>query len=299
MEHKLIAKMQNYLAQEARAPGDDCALLPALAADSERLVTTDMIMDGVHFLTAEHPLSAIGYKAMAVNISDIAAMAGTPKEAFVSLALPKGLATEDAIDELYGGMAICTESFGVTIEGGDTNVWSGPLVIAVTLLGVAHPKGAVLRSSAKPGDRVVVTGPLGGSLHKGRHLAAIPRIKEAQQLADNYSIRGMADISDGLATDLRQIMALSGVGITLNGGAVPIHSDVPAGNERQRLQAALCDGEDFELVLCCSPADAAAMVANPHVNCYDIGECTADHSELKLDWQGELSEIMAKGYEHS
>lgn len=297
--------MQRYL-KDQQAPWDDCAVLSPSASD--QLVTSDMLMDGVHFLAQKQPLGQIGYKALAVNISDIAAMAGTPEHAFISLALPKALATEAAIAELYDGMTRCAAPFGVALAGGDTNIWQGPLVISVTVLGTAHEKGAMLRRGAKPGDRVLVTGPLGGSLIKGRHLRFSPRVEEAQWLAERGTLRGMADISDGLATDLRHIMALSGVGVTLDGEAVPVHDDVPATDDWQRLQAALTDGEDFELVFCCSPEDAAALLSAQSVasasspassvRCYDIGVCTAEAGELKVSWQGQELAFNHHGYRH-
>lgn len=303
MEHKLVDAVQRYL-KDQRAPWDDCAVLSKdeleVGDGRDQLVTSDMVMDGVHFLSAEQPLGQIGYKAMAVNISDIAAMAGTPKQAFISLALPRTLATEAAIAELYSGLSRCAEPFGVALAGGDTNIWQGPLVISVTLLGIAHSGGAILRRGAKPGDRVLVTGPLGGSLNSGRHLSFTPRIAAAKWLAERVALRGMADISDGLATDLRHIMALSGVGITLEGAAIPIHDDVPAGDEKQRLHAALTDGEDFELVFCCSPADAKALATepNPPVRCRDIGECRQDHRELRLTFQGQEAVFSHHGFRH-
>lgn len=298
MEYPLIQAMQKYLHQQQAAPWDDCAVLPRGAGTADQLVTTDMIMDGVHFLSESQPLRAIGHKAMAVNISDIAAMAGTPREAFVSLALPKALATETAIDQLYSGLHGCAAPFEVAIAGGDTNIWRGPLVIAVTLLGDAHPNGAVLRSSAQAGDRIMVTGPLGGSL-AGRHLSFSPRVATAQWLADNFAIRGMADISDGLATDLRHIMSLSGVGVTLEGSAIPIHSDVPEGDSRQRANAALTDGEDFELVFCCPPEVAAAIGAATEHRCYEIGACVSAHRDLKVRWDDEELLFAEEGYQHS
>lgn len=303
MEHKLIHAMQRYLKGQ-RAPLDDCAVLSkgelGVGDGCDQLVTSDMLMDGVHFLTAEQPLSQIGYKAMAVNISDIAAMAGTAKQAFISLALPSALATEAAIAELYSGLSRCAEPFGVVLAGGDTNIWQGPLVISVTLLGSAPSGGAILRRGAKSGDRVLVTGALGGSLSRGRHLSFTPRIAAAKWLAERVALRGMADISDGLATDLRHIMALSGVGITLDGAAIPIHDDVPAGDAQQRLYAALTDGEDFELVFCCSPEDAKALASepNPPVPCRDIGVCCEDHRELRLNFQGQETAFRRHGYRH-
>lgn len=299
MEHKLIDRMQHFLGEQ-KAPWDDCAVLPPWDSSLDQLVTSDMLMDGVHFLVREQSLSQIGYKALAVNISDIAAMAGTPQQAFVSLALPRDLATEAAIDELYQGIARCADLFAVALAGGDTNIWQGPLVISITALGRAHKKGAMLRGGARPGDRVLVTGPLGGSLINGRHLTFRPRVIEAQWLAEQATLRGMADISDGLATDLRHIMSLSGVGITLRGEDIPIHDDVAATDEWSRVCAALTDGEDFELVFCCHEDEAKALTTatDGPATCYEIGYCTDEHADLRVTWQGQSRLFNQYGYRH-
>ena len=142
--------------------GDDCAILRPNPG-SDLLVTTDMLMDGRHFRLAEDGPRAVGYKALAVNLSDIAAMAGVPRAAVVSVALPRAEAAALA-QGIYLGMRELAERFGVDLVGGDTNAWDGPLVISVTLLGEATVRGAVRRSGARPGDAILVTGPLGGSL---------------------------------------------------------------------------------------------------------------------------------------
>src|SRR5271154_1335760 len=162
--------------QFALGIGYYCAAL-RVRPGAEVLVTTDMLMEGRHFRLGEATPSEVGYKAMAVNLSDIAAMAGRPIAAFVAVALPRGSAVEVA-KGLHAGMAPLAERFGVTLAGGDTNAWDGPLVVTVTLIGEATERGAIRRSGAKPGDVVLVTGPLGGSL-LGRHLRPSPRISEA------------------------------------------------------------------------------------------------------------------------
>ncbi len=163
--------------------GDDCASL-AFSSGAEVLVTTDMLMDGRHFRLGEVSAAEVGYKALAVNLSDIAAMAGVPVAAFVAVALPRGSAVEVA-KGLHDGMLPLAESFGVALAGGDTNAWDGPLVVTVTLLGETTGRGAVRRSGAKPGDAILVTGPLGGSL-LGRHLRPIPRVREALAISASF-----------------------------------------------------------------------------------------------------------------
>src|SRR4051812_31424982 len=141
-------------------PGVDCAVL-ALSAQHRVLATTDMLLEGSHFVLAEHGPRRIGRKAMAVNLSDIAAMGGKPFAAFVSVALPRS-GTQGIAEELYLGMREMADAFGTAIAGGDTNTWNGGLVVSVTLLGEPGPQGPILRNGARPGDWLMVTGPLGG-----------------------------------------------------------------------------------------------------------------------------------------
>src|SRR6516164_4299177 len=148
-------------------PGDDTAALH-WAKDKPLLVTTDMLLDGSCFVLAEAGPRRVGRKAMAVNLSDIAAMAGIPVAAVVSVGLPRRGGRALA-EELYLGLREMADAFDTAIIGGDTNSWDGPFVINVTLLGEATPRGAVRRNGARPGDRLIVTGALGGSL-LGKHL---------------------------------------------------------------------------------------------------------------------------------
>ncbi len=241
-------------------PGDDCAVLAGSGAEPT-LVTTDMLLEGSHFLLAETPPERIGRKAMAVNISDIAAMGGTPTCAFVSVGLPRGRAGEIAT-ELYRGMRDLADRFGVHIVGGDTNSWAGGLVVSVTLLGTPGPQGPILRSGAKPGDWLFVTGPLGGSL-AGKHFDFVPRVKEAMQLQDHATIHAMIDISDGLAGDVGHICAESACGVELIGDRIPISDAAKKANDgRTPLEHALTDGEDFELAFAVSEEDGNRLVAS-------------------------------------
>src|SRR5476651_886343 len=142
-------------------PGDDCALLAG--SELPCLITTDMLLEGSHFRLAEAGPVRVGRKAMAVNLSDIAAMAGRPVAAVVSVGLPR-TGGRVLAEELYLGMREVADAFDTAIVGGDTNSWDGPLVVNVTLLGEATPRGVVRRNEARPGDWLMVTGPLGGSI---------------------------------------------------------------------------------------------------------------------------------------
>ena len=204
--------------------GDDCAILD-VGSGTKLLITTDMLMDGRHFRLDLHGPEAVGHKALGVNLSDIAAMAGLPRAAVVAVALPRAGAIEVA-QGIHRGMMALAERFDVDLVGGDTNAWDGPLVVAVTLIGEATERGAVCRSGAKPGDAILVTGALGGSLHSGRHLRVEPRVAEALALHAAAPLHALIDISDGLSSDLSHILTESGgLGAILDETAIPIHPD--------------------------------------------------------------------------
>lgn len=257
----------------AIGPGDDTAAL--IPPTRELLVTTDMLMDGTDFVLADVGGRRVGRKAMAVNLSDIAAMAGVPIAAVVSVALPP--ASRQLAEELYLGLRDMADAFGVPIVGGDTNSWGGPLVISVTAMGEATERGPVRRSGARPGDWLFVTGPLGGSI-LGHHLDFTPRVREAIALHEAVPLHALIDISDGLAADLNHILEESGCGAVLTADAIPITDaarELSRTSGKTPLQHALGDGEDFELVFAVSPEDGAKLVAGSPVPVWKIGECVA------------------------
>src|SRR5262245_19688112 len=174
-------------------PGDDAAALH-WPSGKPLLVTTDMLLEGSCFRLAEAGPRRVGRKAMAVNLSDIAAMAGIPRSAVVSVGLPRS-GGQAIAEELFLGINELASEFEASIVGGDTNSWDGPLVISVTVLGTAGTKGPVTRSGAEPGDWLFVTGPLGGSI-LGHHLEFTPRIREALALHERLNLHAMIDISD-------------------------------------------------------------------------------------------------------
>jgi len=279
--------------------GDDAAAV-TFPKPSDCLVTVDMLTEGVHFLMPPATPTQVGHKALAVNLSDIAAMAGRPLAAFLSWALPRGR-DADLADGLYQGMQALAEQFDVSIAGGDTNSWDGPLVISITLLGEATERGAVTRSGAKPGDWLLVTGDLGGSL-SGKHLDFQPRVNEALALHRAAEIHAMIDLSDGLASDLAHIARESGVGALLQESAIPISAAARNGDdERASLERALGDGEDFELLLALPKEAAESLLQNPPIEIplTKIGEIT-DGSTLQLQREsGEIAPLPAVGWKHS
>src|SRR5581483_9494505 len=200
-------------------PGDDAAAL-RFPPGAPVLVTTDMLLEGSCFRLAEAGPRRVGRKAMAVNLSDIAAMAGRPVAAVVSVGLPRPGGRAVA-EELYRGLREVADAFDTAVVGGDTNSWDGPLVISVTLLGEATARGPVTRGGARPGDWLMVTGPLGGSI-LGKHLDFTPRVREALRLLEAADLKAMIDISDGLAADVHHLCEESRCGAVLRAEAVPI-----------------------------------------------------------------------------
>jgi thiamine-monophosphate kinase len=170
--------------------GDDAAVI-RLSSGHEVVATTDMLMDGVDFHVAEHDATQIGHKSLAVNLSDLAAMGARPIAALVSLCLPQ-VGGETLTKQLYQGLLATAAKYQVAIAGGDTNSWSGPLVISVTALGEVASGRAWRRTGAQAGDRILVTGSFGGSI-LGRHLDVVPRVPEALWLAEHAEIHAASE----------------------------------------------------------------------------------------------------------
>lgn len=278
-------------------PGDDAAAILFRSA-YPCLVTTDMLLEGSCFRLAEAGPRLVGRKAMAVNLSDMAAMAGRPVAAVVSVGLPRKDGRSIA-EELYHGLREMADMFDTALAGGDTNSWDGPLVISVTLLGEATERGPVTRSGARPGDWLLVTGPLGGSI-LGKHLSFAPRVREALQLHALADLHAMIDISDGLAADVGHLCRESGCGAVLRAETIPLSPDAARmGDSLSPLEHGLGDGEDFELVFALSQTDACRLLATqpiPDITLYHIGECVDEG--LWLEKQGHRTALEPRGYVH-
>lgn len=263
MEHSFIAWVKqraNRLPRVKLGIGDDCALLAPESSDT--VVTTDSLCEGTHFILDQCGPRAVGRKLMAVNLSDLASMSAEPVAVFLSLCLPNSerLASNDPgalAAEIFEGVYELAAKYQVSIAGGDTNVWDGPLVVHMTAIGRSRPNGAWLRSGANVGDAVVVTGNLGGSI-LGKHLTFEPRLTLAKQLYDLGIVSAATDISDGLGIDLLNMTVASKCGAELDVSAIPV-SDAAVELAKQTgnspTEHALGDGEDFELLLAV-PADA-------------------------------------------
>ena len=232
--------------------GDDAALLSSSPRGT--LVATDMLLDGTHFVVGQTPPELIGRKAVSVNFSDMAAMGGTPDSIFISLAVPRSTCPK-WLERVMTGAAEMAREFNCGIDGGDTNSWNGPFAINVCVVGRPHWRGPVSRLGAKDQDVVMVSGGrLGDTLASGHHLNFTPRIKEAQWLLDHFEIHSMMDLSDGLASDAPRLAKASAVKIVLE-----VEKIILAPWDAKNLRSALCDGEDFELLFTCSPANAVEI----------------------------------------
>ncbi len=252
-------------------PGDDCAVL--VPPKRGLLVTTDILTEGTDFLVGEASVRAIGRKAMGVNFSDIAAMGGRATAAVIGIVLPKVGFGADQARELFLGAEELAREFGVAIVGGDTNSWDGGLVVSVTVFGEASEGGPLLRSGAKVGDAIFVTGPCGGSI-LGRHLEPRPRLREIEAILTRVKVNSCIDISDGLTADLQHILDASSCGAILDADAIPIHPDAVALAQqtgKTPLEHALTDGEDFELIFTTSAEDAGQLTDDPPA--FRIGTC--------------------------
>ncbi len=283
--------------------GDDGAVLD-VSADLQQVIVTDLLLDGVHFdLNVTSPFLA-GRKAVAVNLSDLAAMGCRPTAAFVSLAVPRDRlqASPDFLRELYRGIQQMTDEFQFSLAGGDTNSWQGPFAINVCLTGVPISSRPFLRSDARAGDAVFVTGPLGGSLQGGRHLTFMPRLQISAWLARTVEVRAMLDLSDGLSLDLHRMMEASGMAAEISASAIPIHSDVPAEwSTDKRLAAALGDGEDFELLFTVRASAASRLQAAADaaaVSLFQIGRVTTGSGVRLIDSLGTSQILNVTGWQH-
>jgi len=309
MELDFVADLLRRIPADPRLevpPGDDAAVLRP-PAERRTVVTVDMLMEGVDFvLGPDCDPRRVGHKALAVNLSDLAAMAARPEAAVVAVALPRRHG--DAIGRgLLDGILALANAHGVTLAGGDTNSWDGPLVISITAIGSAAPGRAWRRDTARPGDLLVVSGACGGSL-LGRHLDVTPRCREALAVAAAFDVHAAIDVSDGLALDLSRMMAASGTGAVLDLAAIPIHPDAvrmaaTAGDATSPLGHALGDGEDFELVLAL-PADDARRLAveGPTVAGIPftvIGEVVAGPGLVARSIDGNLHPLEPRGYVHA
>ena len=289
-EFGLIERIKKFIQTDAtvvKGLGDDCAVLK-LDKNNYQLFTCDMIVEGTDFRLRDSPY-LIGRKALAVSISDIAACAGLPRYCLVSLGLPKNTSVE-FIDKLLKGILDLAKKYKINLVGGDLSR-ARQLTIDISMLGIVEKKYLCLRSKARVGDIIFVTGELGGSILV-KHLRFTPRLKEARFLVKNFPVNAMIDISDGLTQDLGHILKESAKGAIIYADLIPV-------NKQASLKDALYMGEDFELLFTLSPCQAKKLFLRGLTNFRPIGEITHKKYGLRLvDKKGREKIIKPKGFQH-
>jgi thiamine-monophosphate kinase len=327
-EFGLIARLTKFCPttspQVRLGVGDDAAVIRP-RSDAELLVTTDVLVEGVDFECADTPFDRLGEKALAANLSDIAAMGGRPTVFFVALSLPSRATVREA-DALYRGLGRCARRYGVTLGGGDVSAapcWS----IAVTVLGEVTRGRALTRAGARVGDLLCVTGTLGDSgaglalvkrragLPQGlsrshaqrlinRHQRPSPRLSIGHQLADQRLATAAIDLSDGLAADVRHLCEASKVGVEIDLSALPISTALRRYAETARrdpIEFALGSGEDFELLVTIRPRHLARAqrATTGDAPLTVIGRVTSVRNGLRvIDADGQNRALPRVGYEH-
>ena len=289
--------------------GDDCAVL-RVPEGNEMLVTTDFSLEGVHFRREWHPADTVGHRCLTRGLSDIASMGGEPLAAFLSLALPADLPQRWA-DQFVKGMLALARRFGVTLAGGDTAQSPAGVLADITVVGSVPAGQAILRSGARPGDSIYVTGELGAPVAlleqmfanpelKFRpsafpaHFYPEPRIAIARQLRTKKVATAMIDISDGLSTDLRHICESSGVGATIIERALPIAS---LGRHEVERRHALHGGDEYQLLFTAAPSRRVVKkIAGVLIT--RIGYIN-EGSEIVIEHEnGYTTELESGGWEH-
>ena len=324
-EHALLARLLSRLPRQSVSvlvgPGDDAAVL-APGRNERLVVTTDAVVEGVHFSRAYSSPADIGHKALAVNLSDLAAMAATPRWALLSLVLPGSWQVAD-VEDLVDGLAALAERHGVSVVGGNITRTDGSLVVDVTAGGEARPRRWLTRRGARAGHEIYVSGVIGGAAAglemlraavpgSGlpvtdcvlRHRRPEPRVRLGVAMGRARAARAAMDLSDGLADALRQVAAASGVGVRIDGDAVPIEACARewwTARGIDPVSAAVQGGDDYELLFAVPAKGVGALrsiarhVADPPLT--KIGVFTKDPRELVVA-RGGKEAALPEGFEH-
>ncbi|MFZ1948371.1 MAG: thiamine-phosphate kinase [bacterium] len=301
--------------------GDDCAVLRRGAV--LEVLTTDCLVEGTHYQDQWLSMKDVGWKALAVNVSDIAAVGGTPKHALVTLFLPEAITTGD-IDDLYDGLDECAAKYGCSVVGGDIVKITGPFAISITLAGTCERDEVVLRSGARQDDIVVVTGSLGAAALGLRCLRdrvtcmegdamgeavkkfqrPCPRLAESRMIVQELRPSAMIDVSDGLLSDVWHILEASKVGVVLDGDAVPVAGSVTEffkGEREEALAWAIAGGEEYELVFTMSgrlEPKLAEVSEKLGIGLTKIGKIVSKSSGVKIAGPGGERDLGPGGFDH-
>lgn len=291
--------------------GDDCSVL-RLPAGSDSLVTTDFSLEGVHFRREWHPAESVGHRCLARGLSDIAAIGGEPAAVFLSLALPSDL-PQAWVRGFIRGLTRLGEKYGAKLAGGDTAQSPAGVLADIVVVGTVPKDEAILRSGARPGDRIFVSGELGGSAaalrkmlahprtklpprYYGRHFYPDPRLELARILREKKLASAMIDTSDGLSTDLAHICEESAVGAQIEASLVP-RARVGSPSREVDLDLALHGGEDYELLFTVRPGKSIpTRIAG--VPLTQIGHVTRSRKILLANPKRAPHELAPRGWEH-
>lgn len=296
-----IQKQLKYPPEVFIPSGDDAAGIRI--GKSSILVTTDMIVEGIDFNLNKATPYQIGYKSLAVSISDIAAMGGVSEKLYaVATVALRPVLTDNFGQELFLGMKSVANKFKVSIVGGDVSAIKGPISITTTVFGVGGKKQPIRRSGACLNDAILVTGTLGGSI-LGKHLDFVPRLTEAGILTRSYHIKSMIDISDGLLVDLNHILESSNKGAILFESLIPVSDaarKLSRKGKKPSLRHALSDGEDFELLFTMPMREADRLLKEQplKIPVSLIGLIHKKTGILLLDNDGNIRKLKPEGYEH-
>ncbi|MBF0117567.1 MAG: thiamine-phosphate kinase [Desulfobacterales bacterium] len=313
-----LIRPQNVL----KAIGDDAAVF-RLEKDEVILITTDMLVERIHFLRDKISGYCLGYKSLSVNLSDIAAMGGIAKEAFISIAIPPSY-NFDYIEDIYRGIKGLAKEFFVNILGGDTTSSKSDLIINITVIGAAKPNNILYRSNAKVGDIICSTGFLGDSRAglyillnnindiseeiKGlvnAHLIPKPYLKEGYFLANQVGVNAAIDVSDGLSSDLHHIIDESSVGATLFYESIPISENMKWFCNTfgfDPIEYAISGGEDYTLLCTLSPQYSDKIIYEYNKTfsqkLYPIGKIN-DSNIIEISYpDGRVKEVLKSGWDH-
>lgn len=322
---RLAAHVELKLPSSVKGIGDDAAVIDAEGL--QQVVTTDMLLEGIHFDLSYMPLKHLGYKAIVVNLSDVYAMNAEARQVLVALAVSNRFPVE-AIDELYAGMRMACEQYGVDLVGGDTTASRSGLVISVTAIGAAKPEDIVYRDTAKEGDLLVVSGDLGGAfmglqiLEREKavfqqdpniqpdlsgHDYILERQLKPEARKDIVSLlkqlevhpTAMIDISDGLASEAIHIAHRSGLGVKLYEDKIPVDPTTISTARDFNLDPTTCalnGGEDYELLFTIAQSDFEKVKGNPHLSV--VGHTTDKATGYQLvDRQGGQHPLTAQGWD--